>query len=205
MSVPDGLDERAAGARLGSHIRMLRKTRGLTLVQLAERTELSHPFLSQLERGLAQPSLGSLRRIAIALETSPIELIAAADAPEESGSFVEVSRPGEGEIPDGFASGTARILAQRARTFHPMEVVADSLEPGERFVHAEDEFLYVIEGQVRIELGDQTCDLEPGASVYYTGGTTHRWWSADGKPYRLLVVKQVPGRSPPRASGEVTA
>ena len=70
MSVPDGLDERAAGARLGSHIRMLRKTRGLTLVQLAERTQLSHPFLSQLERGLEQPSLGSLRRIAIALETS---------------------------------------------------------------------------------------------------------------------------------------
>ncbi len=205
MSVPDGLDERAAGARLGSHIRMLRKTRGLTLVQLAERTELSHPFLSQLERGLAQPSLGSLRRIALALETSPIELIAATDEPDESGSFVEVSRPGEGEIPEGFASGTARMLAQRARTFHPLEVVSDSLEPGDPFVHAEDEFLYVIEGRVRIELGDQTCDLDPGASVYYTGGTTHRWWSADGNPYRLLVVKQVPGRTAPQAPGGANA
>lgn len=201
-SLPD--DDGAASARLGGHIRTLRKTRGMTLVQLAERTELSHPFLSQLERGLAQPSLGSLRRIALALETSPIELIAAADGAGEDGPLVEVSRPGDGAIPEGFASGTARMLAHRAHTFHPMEVVSDSLEPGESFVHVEDEFLYVIEGQLRIELGDGVCDLEPGASVYFSGGTRHRWWSADGEPYRLLVVKQAPRRGSTHGNTEET-
>ncbi len=204
MSTSLSRDEGAASERLGGHIRTLRKTRGMTLVQLAERTELSHPFLSQLERGLAQPSLGSLRRIAVALETSPIELIAAADAADEGGHVVEVSHPGEGAIPEGFASGTARMLAHRAHTFHPMEVVSDSLEPGERYVHVEDEFLYVIEGALRIELGESTCDLEPGASVYFSGGTTHRWWSADGQPYRLLVVKQAPRRGNARAPEEKT-
>lgn len=54
-------DEDAAGQRLGARIRELRQARGLTLVRLAAATELSHPFLSQLERGLAQPSLASLR------------------------------------------------------------------------------------------------------------------------------------------------
>ena len=53
--------------RIGSRIRRLRHARGLTLVQVAESAELSHPFLSQLERGLARPSIGSLEKIARAL------------------------------------------------------------------------------------------------------------------------------------------
>ena len=61
---------------------------------------------------------------------------------------------------------------------------------GEHFVHAEDEFVYVLAGRVRIELDGRVHDLEPGASVSSPGGTLHRWWSADGAPFRLLVVKQ---------------
>ncbi|WP_159502268.1 helix-turn-helix domain-containing protein [Microbacterium sp. 18062] len=177
-----------AAARLGARIRELRTARRLTLVQLAAATELSHPFLSQLERGLAQPSLASLRRIALALETSPIELIAASDA-EDGPAAVEVQRAGEGSLPEGFASGAARLLARGARAFHPMEVEADVLEPGEPFVHAEEEFVYVVDGAIRIELDDATYDLTAGDSIHYSGGIAHRWWSLDGSRYRLLVVK----------------
>jgi transcriptional regulator with XRE-family HTH domain len=42
---------------MGATLRELRRRNGLTLVQLAERTDLSHSFLSQIERGLAQPSM----------------------------------------------------------------------------------------------------------------------------------------------------
>src|SRR3546814_5614821 len=55
--VDDPAGDAAANLRLGASIRHLRHARGRTLVQLAEATGLSHPFLSQLERGLAQPSL----------------------------------------------------------------------------------------------------------------------------------------------------
>ena len=82
--------------RLGARIRSFRLARGLTLVELARLAGLSHPFLSQLERGLAQPSLGSLRRIALALETSPIELIAAAEEPDAEAPGIEVQRSGSG-------------------------------------------------------------------------------------------------------------
>ncbi len=69
------VDEQAL--RIGSRIRELRRRRGLTLVRLAERTDLSHPFLSQLERGHARPSMVSLERIATALGTTQVELLAA--------------------------------------------------------------------------------------------------------------------------------
>ena len=185
-------EEQAASLRLGSHIRRLRHARGMTLVRLAEATDLSHPFLSQLERGLAQPSLSTLRRVALALETSPIELIAAADAPDGSAATVEVHRSDERLVADGFAATPARTLAHGARPMHPLEVAGGNVEPGEAFVHAEDEFVYVLAGAVRVDLDGEMLTLGRGDSVYYRGGVAHRWWSATGDDYRLLVVKQGP-------------
>lgn len=189
----DAADEDAAGRRLGARIRELRTAHRMTLVQLAAATELSHPFLSQLERGLAQPSLVSLRRIAVALETSPIELIAASDAAADVAQVIEVARAGDGALPAGFASGDARMLAHGAGGFHPMEVSDDALEPGELFVHAEEEFLYVLEGAIRVELDAEIYDLQPGDSLFYPGGIAHRWWSQNGAGYRLIVVKSAGG------------
>jgi transcriptional regulator with XRE-family HTH domain len=186
---PDDSED-AAARRLGAHIRRLRHARGLTLVRLADATDLSHPFLSQMERGLAQPSLASLRRIAVALGTSPIELIAAADAPATGQPPVEVHTRGDGAISADFATGTARMLAHGQRPFHPMEYESENAEPGESFVHDDDEFVYVLDGEVCIELDGAVSVLFPMQSAYYRGGVAHRWWSADGTPYRLLVVKQ---------------
>jgi transcriptional regulator with XRE-family HTH domain len=53
--------------RLGARIRALRHERALTLKELGRAAGLSHPFLSQLERGLARPSVASAERIAAAL------------------------------------------------------------------------------------------------------------------------------------------
>lgn len=182
--------EDAAARRLGAHIRRLRHARGLTLVRLADATDLSHPFLSQMERGLAQPSLASLRRIAVALGTSPIELIAAADAPITGQPPIEVHARGDGAHSGDFAVGTARMLAHGRRPFQPMEYESENAEPGEFFVHDEDEFVYVLSGEVCVELDGAVSLLVPTHSAYYRGGIPHRWWSADGEPYRLLVVKE---------------
>lgn len=52
-------------------IRGCRKQRGVSMAVLATRSGLSQPFLSQLERGLATPSLSSIYRIAEALDVAP--------------------------------------------------------------------------------------------------------------------------------------
>jgi transcriptional regulator with XRE-family HTH domain len=53
----------------------LRAARGLTQEELAHRAELDVSFISRMERGLTQPSIGIFLRIASALETSPARLI----------------------------------------------------------------------------------------------------------------------------------
>ena len=60
---------------LGSFIRSQRKLANLSLRQLAELTSLSNPYLSQIERGLHQPSVRVLRLLADALDVSAETLL----------------------------------------------------------------------------------------------------------------------------------
>jgi transcriptional regulator with XRE-family HTH domain len=63
---------------LGAFIRDKRKMANLSLRQLAERTKLSNPYLSQIERGLHQPSVRVIRLISDALNVSAESLLAQA-------------------------------------------------------------------------------------------------------------------------------
>src|ERR1700722_3215778 len=63
---------------LGSFIRSKRKLANMSLRQLAERTRLSNPYLSQIERGLHQPSVRVIRLISDALNVSAETLLAQA-------------------------------------------------------------------------------------------------------------------------------
>ena len=63
---------------LGAFIRSQRKLANLSLRQLADMTSLSNPYLSQVERGLHQPSVRALKSIADALNVSAETLLAEA-------------------------------------------------------------------------------------------------------------------------------
>ena len=68
---------------LGSFIRSQRRLANLSLRQLAELTDVSNPYLSQIERGLHEPSVRVLRSIARALNVSAETLLAQAGLVEE--------------------------------------------------------------------------------------------------------------------------
>src|SRR5688500_13871412 len=90
MSVND------TAACLGARVRELRQDRGLTLKALGRRAGLSHPFLSQVERGIARPSVGSVERIASALEV-PVSALWA----ERRAEGARVVRADEGAVGGG--------------------------------------------------------------------------------------------------------
>jgi transcriptional regulator with XRE-family HTH domain len=178
--------------RIGARIRSLRRSRQLTLVQLAAVTDLSHSFLSQIERGHARTSMVSLERIARALGTSQIELMAASvdvewqpDTP--SAMVVRADEGARGP----YAGGTARLLVKGPRLFHPLEFEGNNTDPGDFYIHDEDEFIFVISGNIDVDLSDQgRFSLGAGDSIYYRGGTLHRWCSPSATDYRLFLVKQ---------------
>lgn len=69
---------------LGSFIRSQRRLANLSLRQLAELTDVSNPYLSQIERGLHEPSVRVLRSIARALNVSAETLLAQAGLAEDA-------------------------------------------------------------------------------------------------------------------------
>lgn len=136
----------------------------------------------------------SLGKIARALGSSQVELLAPGgdDGSRASRPDIEVVRASDGSRgPYGQAEG--RLLVHGDRPFHPMILVGTSADPGDYFTHAEDEFLHVIDGTAVVDLGDgELRILTVGDSVYFVGGTPHRWWAADDAGYRVFVVKEKP-------------
>lgn len=181
----------AAAEALGARVRTLRLARGLTLVRLADSSGLSHPFLSQIERGRARPSIASLERIALALGSSVVELLAPATE-RATAAVSRVQRADEG-VAGPYGLGTARMLGADLLTLVPLEVRGTNTERGPMHVHDEDEFLFVLAGRARLDLADRVHDLGPGDSAVVLSGTPHRWCSADGEEYRILVVKEATG------------
>lgn len=59
---------------LGKRVKSLRQDRGLTQERLAERTNLSVNYLSRIERGLENPTLATMLRLAQALKIEPLDL-----------------------------------------------------------------------------------------------------------------------------------
>ncbi|WP_285723922.1 helix-turn-helix domain-containing protein [Psychromicrobium xiongbiense] len=189
--------------RVGARIRALRHRLDMTLVQLAALTGLSHSFLSQLERGHARPSMISLERIAKALGSSQVELLAAGDSGsrEPGHTGPGLLRATEG-LRGSFGDGQARLLAPHSRAFEPMEYTGRNTDPGDYYQHEEDEFIYVMSGSVLADFGEKgRFVLDAGDSVYYYGGTPHRWSTLTPEGYHLFLVKQkfTPEEVPPRA------
>jgi len=83
---------------LGSFIRSQRKLANLSLRQLAELTSLSNPYLSQIERGLHQPSVRVLRLLADALNVSAETLLAEAGLLEHGADAAYGDTDGPGSV-----------------------------------------------------------------------------------------------------------
>src|SRR5215469_6468003 len=83
---------------LGAFIRNKRKLANLSLRQLAERTKLSNPYLSQIERGLHQPSVRVIRLISDALNVSTETLLAQAGLLHRDTSTADKSEAGQPDI-----------------------------------------------------------------------------------------------------------
>src|SRR5579864_1062650 len=93
---------------LGAFIREQRKRAGLSLRQLAELTSLSNPYLSQVERGLHQPSVRVLRLVAEALNVSAETLLAEA-------GLLDPDPAGAGGATDGSPSSVESVIRADGR------------------------------------------------------------------------------------------
>ncbi len=173
-------DHKEQPLRVGAAVRRRRRTLELTLAVVAERSGLSVPFLSQVENERARPSKRSLERIAGALATTSVELLAAAD-PACSVDVVRVNT-------DAYAlpGSRTRSLVRGHHQLHATEFTGDHDE-GREVQHRNDELMYVADGAVEVEAEGRAHRLGRGDTLYMTGGVRHRW-RATVPDTRVIVV-----------------
>jgi transcriptional regulator with XRE-family HTH domain len=163
----------AAEVDVGERLRTLRRFRRCTLQTVAERSGLSESFLSQVERGRSNASIGSLKRIADALGVSMADLFEPDGLP---GPRV-LRRDERPALQFGILG---RKLLLTPRPLHHLEVFAGELEVSgstgpEPYAHGDSEELFiVVSGTVRLELGGEEFELEPGDSIDYRSSIPHR-------------------------------
>ncbi|MGV9967817.1 helix-turn-helix domain-containing protein [Streptomyces olivaceus] len=170
-----------AGSGLGAAVRRRRRTLDLTLAAVAERSGLSVPFLSQIENERARPSMRSLQRVADALETTAVDLLAAADARTRPVDVVRADEPAGLEPASG-----VRPLVRGFHDLHALEFTGTH-EADREFVHPGGELMYVADGAVEVEAEGKTLRLGPGDTVYLAGGVRHRWRTV-GQGARVILV-----------------
>src|ERR1035437_6379588 len=181
-----------AEKHIGERIKRLRLKKSMGLVELGKHTGLSASFLSQLETGRVVPTLRNLARIAMVFskdlsyffDTEPRSMFRVHRRKER------VPLPQTGvEPPTYFFESLGYMVPDRHMVPYFAEFVplAKELQP-KAHVHPGFEFLYVLDGELDLQHGEQKCSLGAGDAVYFDASTAHSYRCIGNKPAGALIV-----------------
>jgi len=162
---------------LGDRIRRVREMRGLTIRDLSSRTGIDIDTLECAESGEMIPALGQLARLGRALDMkmgyfiSPgIDKLMTVVRKDERRP---VSRYGEMKSMEYGYFYECLAPEKADRLMEPFIVTLVPTDTEEFSTHAGQEFLYVLEGEMKVQVGDRVDFLKPGDAVYYDSNQPH--------------------------------
>ena len=181
-------------AQVGEKIKKVREQKRMSLADLAEKTGYSSAILSQIENHLLSPSLGTLIQISHALNVPLSKLFG-----EKRGHPYTIVRKDERKLISRFASKegvnygyTYESLGydKKNRRMEPFVVTLEpaTVKHAKLSSHSGEEFIYVLEGEMEVALGDLRDTLSPGDSIYYDSTIPHRVSCVGETPAKILAV-----------------
>jgi len=186
---------------VGSKIKGIRESKGLSLEEVAERSGLSLDQITSIETDQNLPSLGPLIKIARALG---VRLGTFMDDNDALGPVVCRAEERESKSSISFSNGAAD--ARKHMEYHPlaqqkagrhMEPFIIDINPEDEpnfqlSAHEGEEFIYVMQGEVEIVYGKDTYSLKEGDSIFYDSIVKHHVHGASGKSAKILAVVYIP-------------
>ncbi len=199
---------------LGDRIRDERRIQKLTLEELSQKTGLSKSFLSQVERGLAQPSVSSLKKIAQQFGISVVTLFSNESVPSptpKDHSSVEGGK--NNHLSSGEEVKIVRKARRKTLSLPGSKVSYDLITPD---MHRQIEILFlrltpgecsgnepitdppgekcclILKGALQYYVGEDTYELKEGDSIYHPAHFPHGWCGAGDGPIEVIVVLSPP-------------
>jgi transcriptional regulator with XRE-family HTH domain len=192
--VSDDIKHEVKKLHIGKKIRELRKKGGLVLQDLSDRTGLSKPLLSQIEKEAVSPPIATLLKISKAFNTN-ISFFFQNDGPEEK---VVIVRKDESKVIDSRYFGKeeggyyyeALAFKKPKKYMEPFLVEfkrkrADQLS---YFSHDGEEFIYLLEGTLEFRTESQQYILQPGDSLYFESSIPHAYRALERRNAKGLTV-----------------
>ena len=176
--------------QIGARIKARRKELKLSLRELAEQVDLTASFLSQIERDQSSPSIDSLRKISDALQVPIFYFLVESEHQNpvvRHNKRLRLNR-----------SNSNLIFELLTPDFNRrMEAFLYEQEPsGENFAgplrQYTEQFIYVLQGQLEVQLGEAVYRLSPGDTIYFEGPLLHRLAAIGDQTLRVLSVLTPP-------------
>ena len=182
------MEKDGAAAGVGPDLRALRKSRGVTLTELALSTGRSVGWLSQVERGISTPTFEDLRLLADRL-SAPVSLFfSASDIPEEERGHVV--RWGAGRKLGAPESGLSEMLLS-PDLGGEFEIVRSVFNPGAELPEFQrrptEEAGYLVSGRLDLWIGERFFELNEGDSFRFRR-EPYRWRNPGDEPCVVIWV-----------------
>jgi transcriptional regulator with XRE-family HTH domain len=177
---------------VGARIRKIREEKGLSLQELSKLTGFEENFLAEIESNAIQPQLGTVIKLSKALDSAFGRLISGV-----GDRLYSVTRKTERRTVSRSTSLTGKQHLYTYKSLAPdvkgrhMEALIVQLEQAQEkdiSVHEGEEFIFVLNGEVELYIGEDRFDLEPGDSVYYLSTTPHFIAAKSGRATILAVL-----------------
>jgi quercetin dioxygenase-like cupin family protein/DNA-binding XRE family transcriptional regulator len=178
--------------KVGETVKEIREKKGLSVEDISQRTGLSSELLMEIEKGNVSPPLGSIIKLAKALEMKMGYFISGAeDLP------YTIVRKNDRRVVSRFDSKKTQTYGYEFTSLAPhkkdrhMEPFLVTLEPSaveERSSHDGQEFIFVLEGTMEVHLGEETHLLEPGDAIYYDSTVSHLVKCHEKEKTKILAV-----------------
>lgn len=174
---------------IGEKIKSLRIQNSLTQEELADRSELTKGFISQLERDLTSPSIATLVDILEGLGTNLKDFFN-----ESIDEKIVFSKDDAFETENDELKYVLKWIIPNAQK-NIMEPILIEIEPGGRTKedppHEGEEFGYVINGSIYIQIGSKKYKVRKGESFYYEANSNH-YILNEGKTKAMVIWVSTP-------------
>jgi len=195
MEQNDDINLAVKALKIGNKLRELRLKNQYTLQDLAAKTDLSKPFISQIENGHVVPPIATLLKLARALNVGMAYFF----QDEETTDKISLTRKHErvkidrrphhqkGEVNYVYEALETKKTNKQMEPFlvmFPVQETSDMV-----FVsHEGEEFLYLLEGKLEFRSIERVELLEPGDSIYFESDISHSFRCVGDKPAKAIVV-----------------
>ncbi len=168
---------------VGKRIKTVRTQKKMTLDQVANDTGCSIDYLKQVESGKEMPPVGTLLQIARALQIDSGFFLREQDATRKARARAYAKRT------DNYAYTTLTPGAENKhlKAFR-VQIKARQAHKGVGYQHEGEEFIYVLNGQVEISVGDHINRLGPAESLHFNSAIQHHIRNVGDDDAELLVV-----------------